>query len=84
MKKPNGTIQFVEATTAKPATFNLFETLVIDNPKTTVVFGTIKSKFLDHQKALLKEVRSNFLLWNVSNLCEMDIMLLIKKQKRIN
>lgn len=31
-RKPNGTIQYVEATTALPATFNLFETLIIDNP----------------------------------------------------
>ncbi|HKM30255.1 MAG TPA: glutamine--tRNA ligase/YqeY domain fusion protein [Bacilli bacterium] len=31
-RKPNGTIQFVEASTAIPATFNLFDTLVIDNP----------------------------------------------------
>ncbi|MDD3171084.1 MAG: glutamine--tRNA ligase/YqeY domain fusion protein [Bacilli bacterium] len=32
-RKPNGTIHFVEATTAIPTTFNLFETLVIDNPE---------------------------------------------------
>jgi glutaminyl-tRNA synthetase len=30
-RKPNGTIQFVEATTAKKAKFNLFEPLIIDN-----------------------------------------------------
>ena len=29
-RKPNGTIHFVEATTAKKATFNLFEPLIID------------------------------------------------------
>ncbi|MGI6768024.1 MAG: glutamine--tRNA ligase/YqeY domain fusion protein [Bacilli bacterium] len=30
-RKPNGTIQFVEATTARPATFNLFEPLIYDS-----------------------------------------------------
>ncbi len=30
-RKPNGTIHFVEATTAIPATFNLFEPLMIDD-----------------------------------------------------
>ena len=30
-RKPNGTIQFVEATTARPAKFNIFDTLVIDD-----------------------------------------------------
>ena len=30
-RKPNGTIQFVEATTARKATFNLFESLIIDD-----------------------------------------------------
>lgn len=30
-RKPNGTIQFVEASTARKATFNLFEPLIIDN-----------------------------------------------------
>ena len=29
-RKPNGTIHFVEATTALPATFNLFEPLILD------------------------------------------------------
>ena len=29
-RKPNGTIHFVEATTALPATFNLFEPLIVD------------------------------------------------------
>ena len=29
-RKPNGTIQFVEATTARPAKFNLFEALITD------------------------------------------------------
>ena len=84
-RKPNGTIQFVEATTAIPATFNLFETLVIDNPEDNRSFlERLNPNSWTIKKGLLKEVRSNFLLWNVSNLCEMDIMLLIKKQKRIN
>lgn len=30
-RKPNGTIQFVEATTARKATFNLFEPLIVDS-----------------------------------------------------
>lgn len=30
-RKPNGTIHFVEASTARPATFNLFEPLIIDD-----------------------------------------------------
>jgi glutaminyl-tRNA synthetase len=30
-RKPNGTIHFVEATTARPATFNLFEPLIYDS-----------------------------------------------------
>ena len=29
-RKPNGTIQFVEATTARKATFNMFEPLIVD------------------------------------------------------
>ncbi|MGD9605772.1 MAG: glutamine--tRNA ligase/YqeY domain fusion protein [Bacilli bacterium] len=33
-RKPNGTIHFVEATTALPATFNLFEPLIIDDDET--------------------------------------------------
>ena len=32
-RKPNGTIQFVEATTARKVTFNLFEPLVLDDPE---------------------------------------------------
>ena len=34
-RKPNGTIHFVEATTALPATFNLFEPLVFDETEET-------------------------------------------------
>ncbi|HNZ77515.1 MAG TPA: glutamine--tRNA ligase/YqeY domain fusion protein [Bacilli bacterium] len=57
-RKPNGTIQFVEATTAKPATFNLFETLVIDNPEDNRSFlerlnpnsWTIKKGFVEGSK----------------------------------
>lgn len=32
-RKPNGTIQFVEASTARKVTFNLFEPLVLDAPE---------------------------------------------------
>jgi glutaminyl-tRNA synthetase len=39
-RKPNGTIQFVEATTGKPATFNLFEPLILDS-------DAKKTNFLD-------------------------------------
>lgn len=57
-RKPNGTIQFVEATTAVPATFNLFETLVIDNPEDDRNFlerlnpnsWTIKEGFIEGTK----------------------------------
>lgn len=57
-RKPNGTIQFVEATTAIPATFNLFETLVIDNPEDNRNFlerlnpnsWTIKEGFIEGSK----------------------------------
>ena len=34
-RKPNGTIHYVEATTALPATFNLFEPLVFDETEET-------------------------------------------------
>ena len=57
-RKPNGTIQFVEATTALPATFNLFETLVIDNPEDHRSFlerlnpnsWTVKTGFIEGEK----------------------------------
>ena len=34
-RKPNGTIHYVEATTAKPATFNLYEPLIFDETEET-------------------------------------------------
>ena len=37
-RKPNGTIHFVEATTALPATFNLFEPLILDEKVSTENF----------------------------------------------
>ena len=37
-RKPNGTIQFVEATTARSAIFNLFEPLVLDDEDETKSF----------------------------------------------
>ena len=37
-RKPNGTIQFVEATHGKKATFNLFEPLILDDETKTLSF----------------------------------------------
>ena len=37
-RKPNGTIQFVEATHGKKATFNLFEPLILDSEDETLSF----------------------------------------------
>ena len=43
-RKPNGNIHFVEATTAKPATFNLYEPLIFD--------ATAETKDLDFMERL--------------------------------
>lgn len=63
-RKPNGTIQYVEATTALPATFNLFETLIIDNPDDDRNFmerlnpssWTIKKGFIEGEKKHFEEL----------------------------
>lgn len=63
-RKPNGTIQYVEATTALPATFNLFETLIIDNPEDDRNFmerlnpssWTIKKGFIEGEKKHFEEL----------------------------
>lgn len=38
-RKPNGTIHYVEATTARPAVFNLFEPLITDTDDETINFS---------------------------------------------
>ena len=43
-RKPNGTIHFVEATTAKKALFNLFEPLILDDDETKNFLDRINPK----------------------------------------
>lgn len=63
-RKPNGTIQFVEATTARNATFNLFEPLIIEDENDERSFlerinptsWTVKEGYIENFKPHFEEL----------------------------
>lgn len=63
-RKPNGTIQFVEAQTAREATFNLFEPLIIEDENDERSFldrinpnsWTVKKGFIENAKPHFEEL----------------------------
>ncbi len=63
-RKPNGTIQFVEAQTAREATFNLFEPLIIEDENDERSFldrinpnsWTVKKGFIENAKQHFEEL----------------------------
>lgn len=63
-RKPNGTIHFVEASTARNAVFNVFEPLITDDPEDSTGFleridpnsWTVKKGYIENVKAHFEEL----------------------------
>lgn len=60
-RKPNGTIQFVEASTARSATFNLFESLITEGSDETLSFlERINPNSWQKSKGFVENYKDNF------------------------
>ena len=57
-RKPNGTIHFVDASTALPATFNLFEPLILDSVVSSENFKSSGVTLLDLNCAIVSYIFS--------------------------
>src|SRR5690554_992538 len=59
-RKPNGTIHFVEATTARPATFNLFEPLILDEDESKDLLERINPNSWQISSGYVENFKENF------------------------
>jgi len=59
-RKPNGTIQFVEATTARKATFNLFEPLIIDEDEEKDILERVNPNSWIKVEGFVENFKENF------------------------
>lgn len=59
-RKPNGTIHFVEATKARPATFNLFEPLILDEDESKDLLERINPNSWQISSGYVENFKENF------------------------
>lgn len=59
-RKPNGTIQFVEASTARQATFNMFEPLITDGDSTKDICDRVNQNSWKEMKGFVENFKEHF------------------------
>lgn len=59
-RKPNGTIQFVEASTARQATFNMFEPLITDEDSTKDICDRVNPNSWKEMKGFVENFKDHF------------------------
>lgn len=59
-RKPNGTIQFVEASTARQATFNMFEPLITDEDSTKDICDRVNPNSWKEMKGFVENFKEHF------------------------
>ncbi len=59
-RKPNGTIQFVESTTARKATFNKFESLILDDGSDKTFMEKLNPNSWEIKKGFIENAKEHF------------------------